>query len=208
MQTRRKFLAGLLALPFSSTVLALNQAINGPTPNGQMRRAWVANPQLVIQSCPQWCWAASIAMIFDSLGHPINQQTIVQATFGGNVCAPASNTLTIAANLSRSWIDLNGNPFHSIVTAAYDPANNINLIDNNFIINELSNNKPLLYCNSHHAMVLVSMEYFNSLQGPLPQVCGVFDPWPNSPGYHMLSPPEMVPVHHGGQMTFLAAVSV
>jgi hypothetical protein len=208
MLRRRGFIAGALSIPLASLSYAANEQMGYPSPIGVPRRAWVTNPQLVRQQCPQWCWAASIAMIFDSFGHPIDQQTIVQATFGAMVCAPSGNTLTIAQDLSRTWTDTNGVTFGSVVTAAYDPMNGINSLSNSYIVDQLSNDRPLLYCNKHHAMVLVALDYLDTLNGPQPQKGGVLDPWPMAPGFHALNPSEMYMSHLGGDLTFLAAVDV
>lgn len=84
-------------------------------------------------------------------------------------------------------------------------------ITNDFIINELTNDRPVLYCNTHHAMVIVDFNYVTGPGGTIiPQQVGVLDPFPFSPAYHPLTPPEMfgVTMAPGGQMTFLAAVHV
>jgi hypothetical protein len=110
--------------------------------------------------------------------------------------------------LSSQWLDDFGRPFLARVSAAYDYGNGINAITNQFIVNELLADRPLLYGNSHHAMVVGQADYFDTPMGPNIQAVGVFDPWPGSPPFHPLSPPELVPAHMGGQMNFLAAVSV
>lgn len=207
MLTRRRLLAAA-ALAQLGTTQAANQLIGAATPYGFPRRAWVAHPQLVQQQCPLWCWAASVAMIFASNGHPVNQQTIVGATFGSLACVASGPTLNIGNALSRAWVDVNGQSFTSTVTAAYDIQNGISNLTNGFIINELTNDYPLLYCNQHHAMVLVAMDYWDTPYGPNPQAGGVLDPWPYSPGFHPLTTAEMRPAHAGGEMTFLAAVRV
>ncbi|MDQ2843780.1 MAG: C39 family peptidase [Acidobacteriota bacterium] len=160
--------------------------------------------QRVSQQCPLWCWAASISAIFDFYGHPVPQQAIVQRVFGGVVCAASGSTTNIGAALSVNWVDANGNSFQSRVISAYDPANGLNTLNNQQIIQEITNNRPMLYCNTHHAMVVVGVRYSPSSV----QMVGVTDPWPYSPPYHPLSGPEMAPSIRGGQMTFLAAVSV
>src|SRR6188768_4033636 len=119
MLTRRDFLAAIGLAPLAFNAVAAN-AIRGPAgPGAVFKKAWVASPVHITQSCANYCWAASIAMIFAKHGHPIAQEKIVAETFGGLVCVGAPNTLTIANDLSRSWIDDNGQPFTSIVTAAY-----------------------------------------------------------------------------------------
>lgn len=170
--------------------------------------AWVKQPTLILQQCPEWCWAAAISMIFASGGHFVDQSEIVKKTYGQPVCNPSGNPITIAMNLAKNWVDSQGQPFSSSLVAAYDHYNNFNNIKNSTIINELANDRPLLYCNMHHAMVVVSATYYATPYGPNIQSVSVMDPWPASPGFHMLSPQEIRPVEMGGEMTFLAAAFV
>lgn len=171
-------------------------------------RVFVQQPQLVRQDCPEWCWAASSSMIFAAYGHAVPQETIVTRVFHATVCASSQNTLNIADVLSDQWTDTAGRTFQSHIIAAYDPSNGVNAINNAIIVQELAANHPLLYCNTHHAMVVVSCDFYMGPGGLPTQVAavGVLDPWPASPGYHPLSVPEMVPVQQGGQMMFLATV--
>jgi hypothetical protein len=157
--------------------------------------------------CPNWCWAASAAMIFAAGGHPIDQMNIVQATYGGLACATAS-TLSITQALSKPWVDANGKYFSPVITSGYDAFTGVLHINNDFIIQELTNNRPILYCNKSHAMVLVSVDFISTPMGPKILSAGVLDPWPHSPNYHQLSAPELFPVHQGGEMTYLASVMV
>lgn len=210
MINRRSFLRTAAAFAVAPSLNAQNC---GVVPPGVMVcRAEVNIPQLIAaintQQCPEWCWAASISMIFSFYGHPIDQKEIVRQMFGNVVCFPAGSTLTIASALSRAWRDANGNVFRSRVVAAYDPANGINAINNTIIVNELQNDNPLLYCNQSHAMVNYLVDYTPTPSGPYVRAVGVVDPWPYSPRTHPLSGPEMLPVTLGGQMTFLASVRV
>jgi hypothetical protein len=111
--------------------------------------------------------------------------------------------------LSTQWIDASGQAFQPLVNAAYDPMNNIRLINNAFIINELLNDRPLLYANMHHAMVVVEADYFDTPYGPNLQSVGVLDPWPYNPPFHPLTVPETTAIDQpGGQMSFLASVRI
>lgn len=181
----------------------------GMTSYGLAYRASVNQPALITQQCAEWCWAASIAMIFASHGHDVDQKVFVQALYGNPLtCAPAGYAINIARALSSSWVDANGQSFQSTVTAAYD-ANFGVAINNSVIVDELSNNRPLLYCNTHHAMVVVQADYIpSSTPYGVPSIfsVGVLDPWPYY-GFHLLSQPEIYPLNvPGGQMTFLASV--
>lgn len=208
MLSRRKLLSLALPLGMLGGAYANNSVLGPLTPYGLPRKAWVNRPAIIRQECQQWCWAASIAMIFARYGHPINQQFIVEQTFGGLVCQPAPNTLTIAQNLSRQWTDANGVPFQSVVSAAYDFEGRINNLTNHYIVEQLSNDRPLLYCNRHHAMVLAVVDYYETPFGPNMYGAGVLDPWPWSPEFHYLTQAEWIAADLGGDMTFLATVHI
>jgi hypothetical protein len=180
---------------------------------GPLQRAWVAHPILVQQRCPEWCWAASASMIFAAFGHPIDQKVIVNRIFHQLVCAPAGAApggaySTVASVLSDSWTDDNGDSFTSTIVAAYDPDNGVANIDNAYIVNELAQNRPLLYANFMHAMVVVEADFLVTPAGPNIQSVTVLDPFPANPSSHRLTAAEMVPSSLGGQMRFLAGVQV
>lgn len=209
MYTRRQFLAALAASPLAANALANNDPIGMPGgPYGNPRKAWVGAPTHITQNCHSFCWAASIAMIFATHGHPISQNKIVMSMFGTLACQPARTTTFIGTALSRSWIDDNGVPFSSQVTGAYDFDNRIYNLNNAMVIDELSNNRPLMICNQSHAMVLAVMDYLDTPMGPNVQNVGVLDPYPLSPNFHYLSPAEYQPAHLGGQLRFLGRVHV
>ena len=161
-----------------------------------------------LQQCPEWCWAASTAAIFKFFGHEIDQKAVVIATYGQVACMPALRPIQIAQALSRQWTDNDGDDFQLRITAAYDPQSGISAINNAIIVNEINNGRPLIYCNTHHCMVICGVTYRPSPAGPLIDAVGVMDPWPFAPRIHNLSPPEMIPRHIGGQMMFLASVDV
>ncbi|HAT2207081.1 TPA: hypothetical protein I8271_003325 [Kluyvera intermedia] len=204
---RRSFLSMLLCFTAMQSAKSAVVPLGPMTPQGQPMRAYVAHPTRVTQSCPFWCWAASIAMIFEAHGHHIEQAEIVRKSFNSNIAiCTTGNTSTMGNNLSQPWLDSQGVSFQSQIVAAYDIFNHILAINNMIIINELAHDRPLLYANRSHAMVVVSVDYFMTPIGPDVRAVGVLDPWPASPAYHLLNPQEMVPAHMGGDMTFLAAV--
>jgi len=210
---RRQFVTGGLATIAASLTNNARAAIQQLGPYAW--RAYVAHPQLVQQQCAQWCWAASTSMIFAHHNHAVAQSRIVARVFGGGTpClssgyGPNGPTGTITGVLGATWQeDNNGSTFQPTIVAGYDAYYGINQITNTFIIDELRNDRPLLYCNTHHAMVVVSVGFFQTPMGPNVQEVGVLDPWPTSGGYHLLSPAEMVPSAIGGQMTYLAAVHI
>ena len=203
---RRSLLFGGLGTAVSSAVRAA-QTCGAPSPLGTPCRVFVAQPAIIRQQCPEWCWAAAASMVFEMHGHPVNQGRIVAGVFGGLACA-SSQGFVIAQVLSVPWIDDFGNPFRTNVVAAYDFGAGVNFISNRFIIDELVADRPLLYGNNHHAMVVSQVDYFETPIGPNIQAVGVFVPWPYNPAFHLLTPAEMIPQHMGGEMAFLAAVHV
>lgn len=197
-----------MGLACSSQCNAAQTDLGPPSAFGVPRRAWVTKPELIKQDCPLWCWAASIAMIFARHGHPLPQEQIVSTVFGGLICAAAPSAITMAKALSGTWTDKYGVMFQSQVVAAYDQMAGVNAITNNFIIDELSNDRPLLYANTNHAMVVTGVNYLSTPFGPNVQMVEVIDPLPTNPDFHPLSPSEIIPAYLGGQMTFLAAVHI
>jgi len=189
-----------------------------PSSVGTICRAQLSLPQIMldaqVQQCPEWCWAASAAMIFTFHGHPIDQKQIVLRTYHQLACWPAMSNANMASALSGDYIDNMGNNFTAKITAAFDAQLGFSNIDNSIVVNELNNGRPLIICNTHHAMVLSLVDY-QPMPAPNPPrvlVGGVIDPWPYSPRVHNLSYPEIVPlglpISPGivGQMMFLASV--
>ncbi len=171
------------------------------------RRAYVACPEFVRQECPQWCWAASASMIFASLGHPIDQKRIVAGANHVLACM-AQQSGIITSVLNAGWIDDNGAPFWPHVDASYDQVNREITITVDFIIEALLQNRPLLYANAHHCMVLAAIDYLETPAGTSIINANVLDPWPGAAPIHPLTPAELRPAFVGGQMTYLAAVGL
>jgi hypothetical protein len=161
-----------------------------------------------LQNCPEWCWAASISMVFKFFGHPVAQERIVMQTYGQLACWPAFQYQIVSANLNKCWTDDLGSTFRSTLSAAYDAQAGVFAINNAMIINELLNQRPLLYGNTHHAMVIVGANYAPGPAGPVINEVDVMDPWPLNPRLHPLSPAEMFPVQSGGRMAYLASIEV
>jgi hypothetical protein len=124
------------------------------------------------------------------------------------VCLPAGSTTTVGRDLSRPYVDDNRVPFQSVILSAYDFFNGIDTFTPQTIINALNSNNPLLYCNTQHAMIVYSVTYISTPNGPNIQTVQVVDPWPFNPRFHSLTPPEIVTANFGGQMTFLAEVKL
>jgi hypothetical protein len=186
---RRTVLGGLVAVGASTVAASESRAAIVCSP--QVPVAWAPNPwtpPLMVQGCqvglprqivgipaPQmsseWCWAASISMIFAFHGHAVSQQEIVQQTWGGIANLPGTPA-QIIQDLNRNWIDRNGNRLFASIG---DPLT-ANIIT---AANDLANNNPLIICTSHHAMVLTAMQYRRFNTGAFDSlIAGVVDPWP------------------------------
>ena len=207
---RRAFVTSTVAVALGRLLRAQQCALIAPGVVGCRTEISINQVYLAatLQQCPEWCWAASTEAIFKFFGHKIDQKAIVTATYGQVACIGAQKPIQIAQALSRKWTDDNGNDFRLRITAAYDPLSGVNAINNSIIVNEINNGRPLIYCNTHHCMVICGVDYRPSLTGPLIDAVGVMDPWPLSPTLHNLSQPELIPMHLGGQMMFLASVNV
>lgn len=146
-------------------------------------------------------------MIFASLGHPTNQMKIVQAAYPAPACNPAQTEIITRA-LNATWTDDEGRQFTPRIEAAYDQANGVTTVNNALIVEEILQDRPLLYANAHHCMVVVEAYYFPASTGPNVISAGVLDPWSGAAPFRLLAPPELLPASQGGQMTYLAAVHV
>jgi|GEM_PF-1495120 len=158
----------------------------------------------------QWCWAASISMVFAHAGHSVSQQRIVEEAYGGVVNLPAQGW-QLAQNLNKSWIDDNTEEFISSLTGLYDVTRGVVGITDAQIVNELANGNPLIIGSNGHAMVLTEVSYYANSWGGIEGYvyAGVFDPWPGR-GARLLSAAEFTraDLGIGGTMQFLASVSI
>lgn len=179
----------------------------GISPYGPIRRVFVERPEIIRQSCPEWCWAASIAMIFAYYGHTVSQSRIVQRVWGAPACVPSGNPANIIEALNASWTDDAGDDFKAEVGTMVDVINGTGTLSNADIVDELRTDHPLMFMNTHHCMVLVAMDYIDTPAGPQPQAAGVLDPWPWSPAFHALTPAEMY-LAPTGEATVIATVRI
>jgi hypothetical protein len=146
-------------------------------------------------------------MLFALHGHQLSQQSIVANTYGMIVNMPAMTAATITFSLNRDWIDASGNSFRSQVTALFDAQAGIAALPNSVLVNELTNNRPLIMAAAGHAMLVTVVDYRPAPTGPFVLAVGVFDPWPGI-GPRGLSTPEFLPVQMGGQLTYMVAANV
>ena len=139
-------------------------------------------PGAQTQFADQWCWAASLSMVFSYFGHPVSQARIVAETWGGVANLPGLPG-QILADLNRQWVDDLGRPFR--VTGDVLSANAMTAIQ------DLTQGVPLIVGTLGHCMVLTSMSYLQDLNGQFQvQSAVVRDPWPFSPGIRTLTAQE------------------
>jgi hypothetical protein len=129
-----------------------------------------------------WCWAASLQMIFNYHGVSITQEQIVARSYGvdpaGNLPNWAGSFPVITANLNNWSVDNSGRQYMvgaQLNWGAPTPA---------YLVQELSAQRPVLIGyqsgpNSGHAVVITACSYFPSAYGPIIQTLIVRDPWPN-----------------------------
>lgn len=183
-------------------------------PQGQLCTAQVdfntfAQTAFETQDQSQWCWAASISMLFSYYGHPVSQGRIVEGVYGRRVNLPSGPGWNIAGQVNRDWTDDKGKAFHSRLTAAYDFDARVYGLDNNWLVRELDQERPFIIGTAGHAVVVTAIQFVPTPAGPNVVSVGVFDPWPGR-GARGLSPAEMMPMnaHPNGQLRFIATVKV
>lgn len=128
-----------------------------------------------------WCWAASLQMIFNYYGVNITQEQIVSRSYGsdpyGNLPNWAGSFQIITANLNNWNVDNSGNQYgvsSMLYWGAPSPA---------YLVQELTAQRPVLIGyntgNSGHAVVLTACSYIQTPNGPYIQSLVVRDPWPS-----------------------------
>lgn len=129
-----------------------------------------------------WCWAASLQMIFNYYGVNITQEQIVARSYGIDPYGQLPNWVgsfqVITANLNNWSVDNNGRNYAVSATlhwGAPTPA---------ILVQELTAQRPVLISyksgpNTGHAVVITAVSYTPSANGPIIQSIVVRDPWPS-----------------------------
>lgn len=191
---------------------ALAKTTCQPSPQGQLCIAQVdfktfSQSAYQNQQSSQWCWAASISMLFSYYKHPVSQPTIVQSLYGTIVNLPSGNGWNIASRVNRSWVDANGKRFRAELTGAYDFDARVMTVNNAMLVDELDQDRPVIIGTRGHAVVGTAVQYLVTPAGPYITSIGVFDPWPGR-GARGLDAREMLAMHQGGDLRFLATVRI
>lgn len=168
-----KFLAVILMLCFSGQSLA--QQYVG-IPSQQM------NYVAAGQQMSQWCWAASIQMVFNYYGVALAQEDIVRRSYGsdpwGNLPDWPGSFQTITANLNNWGFDRLGQRF--IVTTRVG----LGAPPPIWLAQELAQGHPVIlaYSNGNgggHAVVCTAVNLTPTPNGPIINSIVVRDPWPS-----------------------------
>lgn len=141
------------------------------------------------QKLNQWCWAASLEMVFRYHGMAIDQKEIVLQNYGALINLPASPQ-QLFANLNRVWRTSNGE---------FEVRSDFFSCTPDLAAHDLNAEFPLILGTMGHATVLTAMTYLrNPFNGSgQPQQLTVRDPWPASPGRRILSGYEMAGINNG-----------
>lgn len=201
--------AGVFALPALASVACNIAMCDARIPTGSFPH--ISQPPISVL-----CWAATIAMICKWHHRQISMQNIVQQTFGAPVNAPA-NPVVLINSVDRTYVDDFNNSM-TLQAKIWSVIHGQAMINNADVINELSNDRPLVICNASHMMVLVGVSYS-------PGTVNINQAWvadpafsgsvthgipglpPLAPGFRYLYPAEFTapPL---GQLTFVAAIDV
>ena len=211
---RRHFVGGLAATFLTSSPLVAVAQSCVQLADGTTGCTVSIGPgfKIVVQNCPDHCWAASLSALFGFHGHPIDQNVIARAlpSLTPMSCSPSGGSAVLNSVLTSSWTDANGTHFQASISGLFDPAHSITSLPNAGVIAELQAGRPLLYCNTTHCMVQLGMKFRHDNAGNILSVdeVTVADPFPGQ-GFRILSQAERGPrgIVPGGQMTYLAAVS-
>ncbi|NVK20608.1 MAG: C39 family peptidase [Methylocystaceae bacterium] len=201
---RRQFIVGAAATTGFGAVPEPSKAYTRC--NGVLCEAGLRLPEISKayqnQKMSQWCWAASIQMVFRYYGYHVSQPDIVRETYGhvGNI--PAVTGLAISRNLQRSWKDSFGNYFSVEIEGLYDFDLGITNISDSQIISAMNSERPIVIGTTSHAMVLTAVAFDRKFDPPRIVNIGFADPWPYGPSLRG-GQIEGVPMHRGGMMRYL-----
>lgn len=147
-----------------------------------------------VQEKDQWCWAASISMIFKYYGYDLTQKEIVKQTYGRLVNLPASGK-KLGQNLKGTYKTKDEREF-SVSVKEYDLLRGKVTLSNKDILRSLEEGRPLIIGSNGHAMVLTAIYYTRTPTGEPFNIVGgiVRDPWPGK-GRRELSLMELSPFY-------------
>jgi hypothetical protein len=145
----------------------------------------------VTQQRSQWCWAASLQMIFTRYGYTVPQADIVERLYGGEQDLPI-RTGDVPPLVGRDWFGLDGRGFSARILphAVAQPT----LAGHRQVLQALAEEHPLLIVTGRHVVVLVALDFEEVAHGAGLRITGglVLDPTPGQ-GIRMLARAEANP---------------
>jgi len=146
------------------------------------------------QEKSQWCWAASIAMVFSHHGFAVAQEDIVRQQYSDAADKPLHAT-QVAPVVERAWQDRGGRSFFASITAGNAPTRRF-LFRDDTVIREMQAQRPLIVGALGHAMVLVQVHYERFTAQDAVRITGgvVIDPAPGQ-GVRNLTRLELNPAY-------------
>lgn len=203
MQALRTFLAAAAIALGPLLAQAAITCDDADAKGAQRCRAGLASEQVQqmkrTQEKSQWCWAASIAMVLSRHGIEMRQEDIVRRQFGDALDIGASGE-AITRLLASAWRDQQGRQVYPEAIVG-DSAARRHQLGNAGLVEELTNDRPIIFGAESHAMVLVQVEFERSAGNAIRITGGtVIDPMPGQ-GVRRLARNEMRP-------SYVAAVQV
>lgn len=162
----------------SSGFIIAPDSVNGPWRQAYIRRSGLPSDPGA-QDTPVTCWAASIAYIFAYYDHRVSQDRIATRYYPRT--PHTADPLVMSSALNDSWIDSHGNSF-AVTSGFTDRFSGLgDDVTNQDVVDALTDNHPVFFANTHHAMVLLSVRYRETQSGPYIADGEVWDPLPD---YH------------------------
>jgi Papain-like cysteine protease AvrRpt2 len=145
-----------------------------------------------VQERRNWCWAASMSMIFAHHGYQMPQEQIAREQYA-DAADRGARPQDISRMLDQTWQDAHGRSFVASSVAGSEPGRRFQF-GNDTVIRELIAQRPLIIGTLGHAMVLVAVEYERFTLQDAVRITGgtVIDPWPQQ-GVRPLRPAELSP---------------
>jgi nuclear transport factor 2 (NTF2) superfamily protein len=205
---RRDLMVGCTSIAFSSLLYGRADAGTNCVPDpqvGQVCWSGIASDHVVTawQKESQWCWAASVEMVFAHYGYSVSQARIVEETYGVVENIPAVTGYAISKNLQRDWEDDSGREFAVEIDGLYDFDAGLLGITDRQIVMALDEERPLILGTQSHAVLFTAVQYVPTSVGPKIVDLRVADPFPGMGLHGPRSQADMVPMHMGGNLRYL-----
>ena len=207
MHTRRKFLIGALAPALLATAARAGvRCIPDPKHGGEMCKTSVDFTNAFQETYharhePGNVWVACVAVVFAAYGHVIQQPRIAEEAYGDFSKVSLDSISSAIASLTRTWKDDDGVAFRASGEFLFDPEASGGKLDQDKLIQAVSNGDPVILVGGGHPVVLTALAY-SQKNGAEPLVAGfVFDPMPMI-GPRALDIDEVVPESAGGDLRY------